>query len=110
MTETQLQREIIQFLQCLGIVVWRTHSGTSMGGKMHHAPAGTPDIIGYLPGGRMLALEVKLPGGVVSDAQANWLKHAKSQGVLCAVVRSPKDAADIVRDARFDVPLQVRPA
>ena len=96
MTEAQIQRACLDALHRLGITCWRDQAGTARGGRTHLSPPGTPDIIGYLPGGRMLAIEVKTALGSVSQEQTNWLRHAHSQGVLCGIVRSAEEAIDLV--------------
>ena len=97
MTEVQIQRAVLDALHSLGITCWRNQAGTARNGRTHLAPAGTPDIIGYLPGGRMLAIEVKAAKGKPSEEQLNWLRHAESQGVICGIARSAQDAINIAQ-------------
>lgn len=59
--------------------------------KMHGGPmqaAGIPDILGVIPGGRALALEVKRPGGEPTVLQARTLARLRETGALVAVVTS----------------------
>lgn len=57
---------------------------------------GTSDIIGILPGGRMLAIEVKSPKGVVSVSQQAFLKKVNSMGGLGFIARSVADVKEFM--------------
>ena len=63
MTETQIQKDILDFLEAHPAVlyVFRCNSGTAKakGFRVRMAPAGTPDIIGWMKSGKALAIEVK---------------------------------------------------
>jgi hypothetical protein len=91
MKESDIQRQIVQWAKSnphLVPCLFRVNSGTFQsftGYIVAGAPKGTPDLIGYLPDGRMLAVEVKGPKGVRSVEQVEWSKKAKSHGckVLC---------------------------
>lgn len=100
--ETALAKAIRDALAAIGVVVWREQSGSVRvrRGYMHLAPEGTPDIVGYLPGGRMLALEVKLPKGKERPAQTEWLARAAAAGCCVATVRSVDEAVRFVRAAQ----------
>lgn len=59
MKETYLVKQIIQYLNMKGHLVWRNNSGgtkvANSYGKMHFmrlAPAGSPDIVGLTKNGR----------------------------------------------------------
>jgi hypothetical protein len=96
--EGDIQRGILVALGDLGICAWRQNSGTARGGKIKLAPAGTPDIIGWLPvSGRMLAIEVKKPGEEPAPHQLEWLHRARASGVACTWVRSVREAVAFVR-------------
>jgi hypothetical protein len=91
MRESDIQRQIVTWARLNpGLVpcLFRVNSGTFQsftGNIVAGAPRGTPDLIGYLPNGRMLAVEVKGPKGVRNRDQVEWAKKAKSHGckVLC---------------------------
>lgn len=53
--ETKVVQAIVEALEARGAVVVVTHGS-------RYSLAGTPDLLGVLPGGRALALEVKRPG------------------------------------------------
>lgn len=91
-------------LQAIGRVVWyaRMNSGA---GKLQYGTAkasqfirfgfpGMPDVLGQLPGGRLLAIEVKRPSGKVTDDQAAFLEKAGHYGALAFVARSVDDVLE----------------
>lgn len=55
------------------------------------ATPGIPDIIGILPGGRALFIEVKTENGKLSEAQEAFLENAKALGALAFVARHLDD-------------------
>lgn len=99
-TETDLVRACLQLLGLRGLFAWRANAGGGLrrgrGGRpvpVKANPAGTPDILAVLPprggspGGRLVGVEVKLPGGRLRPAQRAWMDNASAAGVLCLVVR-----------------------
>lgn len=63
--ESKLSRQIMHAMRVRGAFVWKNHGGPTM-------MAGLPDITGcYL--GMFVAVETKMPGGVVSNTQT--LRH-----------------------------------
>lgn len=57
---------------------------------------GQPDVMGQLPDGRFLALEVKRPTGRVRPEQAEFLAKVARHGGVAAVVRSVDDVARVL--------------
>lgn len=61
MSEGAIVRGILDWLQLSGIVAWRNNTGAakSPDGKrfIRFGEPGSPDIIGCLPDGRLLAIE-----------------------------------------------------
>jgi hypothetical protein len=55
------------------------------------APAGTADIVGCMPDGQFLAIEVKRPGGKFKPYQLPWLETIRSLGGLVLVVHSVQE-------------------
>jgi hypothetical protein len=60
---------------------------------------GSPDLVGAVDG-RAVGLELKAPGGVLSDVQQRWHAAARQRGVFVATVRSPDEAVAAVQRAR----------
>lgn len=88
--ESDIQRNILSYLATRGIVAWRTNSG-KVRNNVYMAPKGTPDIIGYLPSGRLLGIEVKRPKGVLSDSQKEWIERAEKAGCAVMVAHSVEE-------------------
>lgn len=104
-TESAIQKGILDYLGMKrGVVAWRNNSGTAqvkMGTKdywMKLAPKGTPDIIGYLPDGKFLGIEVKKKGGVVSIEQQDFLDDLNERGGLGFVAYSIDDVVDTLKN------------
>jgi len=82
--EKDITLAIRDFLKVRG--VWHYKA---WGGPMS-AP-GIPDIIGCLPGGRFIGIEVKRPGGELSSHQARVLANITDAGGLAIVAWSVED-------------------
>jgi hypothetical protein len=104
MTETDIVRSILQALELRRVFAWRANSGSILIGEgrskrmIRGAPAGTPDIIGCLPGGRLFGLEVKTERGRLRPAQADWAQRACATGARWALVRSAAQALSVIDD------------
>ena len=59
--------------------------------------AGCPDVLGQLPGGRLLALEVKRPGGRVRPEQRAFLARATAGGACAGIVSSLEDLDALIK-------------
>jgi hypothetical protein len=96
--EGDLVRQCLDYLQLRKVPCWRQNSGSAMfgaGGKrrfVRFAVTGCADILGVLPpGGRILAVECKRPGGRLTPAQAAFLRCVAEAGGLAVVVRDLRD-------------------
>lgn len=101
MSETPLVRAIIDTLNESRIAtVWRNQSGALHGGRIHLAPEGTPDIVGFDRRGVFVGLEVKAPGGRTKPDrlinQAMWRDRIRIAGGITAEVRSVEEAVSAV--------------
>lgn len=101
--ETAVVRQILEAIQLLyptRIWAWRNNSGalaTAAGSFVKFGATGSADILGVIrPSGRLLALEVKVGRGRVSEAQDRWLKEAMSFGALACVVWSLDEALNFL--------------
>ena len=102
MSEMRLVRAIIDAVNVTRLAyVRRCQSGMVKvtGAFMHLAPNGTPDIIGYMRdgSGRLVAIEVKLPGEKPNPDQIAWQEHGKANRVVCGIARSVDEAFAIVK-------------
>lgn len=95
--ETDIQKQILTFLHLNKICAWRNNNGgvwdptrktfrTSFTGRK-----GVSDILGVLPMGRFLAIEVKTPKGKLSPDQAVFLEEVTSLGGLAFKAESVND-------------------
>lgn len=57
------------------------------------SPKGQPDIFGAMPGGRLIAVEVKVGSDVLSAHQKGFISALRSKGVEVYVVESLHDFA-----------------
>jgi len=104
--ERDIQKACLQLLRVHPKVAycWRANSGTfteqNADGSQRYISAnsapGCPDILGYLKGGRFLAIEVKRPGGKPSRLQEQFLDRARAAGALAAVVDDPQQLVDLL--------------
>lgn len=99
-TEHQIQSSILDWLPYYGIKALRINSGMLpmfSGNKsrlIRMAPAGTPDIIGCMKGGRMICIEVKRPGKKTTDIQRRTMEEWDKQGALVLVATSIDDVRE----------------
>lgn len=110
-TETEIVRQCLGQLRLWGYCVWRNNTGaavyTNAAGKrrlVRYGEPGVSDILGVLPGGRMLAVECKTDSGRLSDAQEAFLARVRQAGGLALVVRSVTELQALLREAGCDVP------
>lgn len=61
---------------------------------------GSSDLIGWGPGGRFVALEVKTPTGRVTPGQRQFIEAVTAAGGIGAVARSPDEAIAALRDTK----------
>lgn len=103
--ETDLQRAIVTTLEAMGVTIIRTQAGRVpvRRGWLHLAPEGWPDLTGYLPDGRFLGIEIKVPKASTkkdrAEKQAAWREKAARAGCVVGVAMSVGDAVLIVRGA-----------
>lgn len=94
--EREIQRACLDYLEVQHILCWRANTGamraTYKGRErfMRFGPKGQPDIFAVLPGsGRLVAIEVKRPGGKLSEHQAAFLDAVARAGGIGLCVASP---------------------
>ena len=58
---------------------------------------GVADILGITTDGRLLALEVKRPGGKPSVEQVRFLAHVNRLGGVAGIVRSISDVKELLK-------------
>lgn len=83
-TEADVTHQIRQVLKLCNVWHWKNWSGPMT------YPKGIADILGIY-NGRMLAIEVKKPGGKVSPHQRSFLKRVNEEGGIGFVAYSVDD-------------------
>jgi len=93
--EADIQKGICELLELMQIPFSVTDASRSFGpdGKPRRGKVrkSWPDLIGCLPGGRMLAVEVKTATGGFQPGQEEMLERLGKQGALVIVARSIDD-------------------
>ena len=92
MRESDLQRDILEHLNILGMFAWRNNTGAFAGeykGKkrfVRFGQVGAGDIFGIDKFGRFLSIEVKAGKKLPTVAQMNWIDAVnKAGGFACWV-------------------------
>jgi hypothetical protein len=100
--EGEVQKAILDYLSVRGIFHWRVNTGAMRrnGRLVRFGTAGVSDIIGVLPGGRILAIEVKAPKKYPTEAQKDFLAQVKAAGGVGFVAYGVEDVAEHLRIAR----------
>jgi len=95
--ESELQKDILQWLWYNKIYSWRNNSGaykTDGGRWIKYGRVGSADIIGVLEGGQFLAIECKSEKGKLTEHQKLFLANIKANGGVAFVARSIQDVVD----------------
>jgi len=92
-SEKEITRGIRHLLRTHGIFHYKAWQGAM-------SQKGVADIIGVLPGGQALAIEVKTKRGRLSEYQQAFLERFRQAGGVAFVARSP---GDVVRE--LDLPV-----
>lgn len=102
--ETEIVRSILDYLAFRpDIFCWRNNTGSFVlkgeGGSNRFFRAGlkgSADILGIIRGGRMIAIEVKRPGGKLSDDQSYFLERINKLGGIAFVATSIDDVETMI--------------
>jgi len=89
MTETEIQKQIIDFLKALSFIVFRMNAGKGRHNQ-YLAPKGTPDLL-VIGRGRTLWIEVKTATGTVSADQKIMHDKLAAEGQTVIIARSVED-------------------
>lgn len=106
-SEKQIQASILQWLAFVHIFAWRNMTGGAMlkGGHFRRfGIVGGSDILGAAPDGRLLAIEVKKPGGKPpTPKQLEFLSRVNASGGLGFVARSIEDVQSKLKAEGYDL-------
>jgi len=103
--ETDIVRSILDFLCFHDIFAWRNNTGAyagaylSKGGAIHRrfirfGHKGSADILGCLPDGKFLAIEVKTHIGKLSPDQKEFLARIEENNGMSFVATCIEDTSD----------------
>jgi len=95
MSETKIQKAILDALHAAGAFAFRAQAGKVKvrGGWMQLCPPGTPDILVIVPPrGMVVGLEVKTLTGELRESQLAWAAKVRALGGVVETVRSPAEA------------------
>jgi hypothetical protein len=104
-SEGQIQATIMQFLTLAGLWHIRHNSGTFKveNRYIRAGVPGIPDLQVFLPGGRVMWVEVKSASGHMSQAQRAFRGQAMEHGHVHVVARSVDDVYAALAQAGHDV-------
>jgi hypothetical protein len=109
--EGRIKADILRYLERRGFFAWNNPSGAvriAPDRWVHFGRKGSADILGCLPNGRFLAIEVKAPHGRLSQEQKEFLENIRGFGGLAIVARSSRELDEALREAGYamkDMPL-----
>jgi len=100
----------LKYLQARGIFHWRNNTGAVQirpGQFMRFGKVGSSDILGILPGGRLLCVECKASRGRLSPEQKKFIDNVRELGAFTAVVRDWWELDEKLREEGYtrDMPL-----
>lgn len=98
--EGRILADCLRYLQIRGIYHWRNSTGAvriAPGRFMRFGKVGSSDILGCLPDGRLLCVEVKAPDGRLSVEQKQFLADVRNLGALALVVRGWRELDEALR-------------
>lgn len=89
MSEIDIQKSIMKYLCIRQIYCWRNNTGRR--GTVQYGKKGSADIIGLLPSGKFLAIEVKTATGKQSEVQAEFQNGIEGNNGVYILARSTDD-------------------
>lgn len=93
--ESDLKAQILSYLCFRKIFAWpQRNVGVWNVRTGHYIPSqikGIPDVLGILPGGRFLGIEVKRPGNYPTPHQAAFLMRIREAGGIAFIAHSVLD-------------------
>lgn len=105
--ESAIVRAVLAYLRVAGVFAWRVNVGMlrdRTNRPVVFGAPGCPDIIGVLPDGTFLGLEVKTPTGRLRPTQAAFLARLRKNQAAVVVVRSVDDVRAFLRSLGYRAP------
>jgi len=98
--ESKVKNECLRYLEKRGFFVWNNPTGTvriAPDRWVHFGRKGSSDIIGVMPDGRFLAVEVKAMRGRLSSEQSAFLEKVRGLGGVAVLARSFSELDNALR-------------
>jgi hypothetical protein len=98
--EGRVKAAILRYLGRRGFFAWNNPSGAVRIAPerwLHFGKKGSADILGCLPGGRFLAVEVKAQDGRLTPEQSAFLETIRGLGGVAVVVKSRRELDEALR-------------
>jgi len=89
--EARIKSAVLRYLEQRGFFVWNNPTGCvriASDRWISFGKKGSSDILGCLPDGRFLAVEIKTPKGRVTPEQTAFLKKVRGLGGVAIIVNS----------------------
>ena len=89
--EGRIKTACLRYLERRGFYAWNNPTGAVQirpGKFLRFGKVGSSDILGVLPDGKFLAIEVKASNGRLSPEQSAFLEKIRGKGGLALLVRS----------------------
>jgi hypothetical protein len=102
--ESYVLNGCLQYLEVRGIYHWRNNTGAvqiAPGRFMRFGKVGSSDILGILPGGRLLAVECKAKTGRLTPEQQDFLETVLGLGGLAVVVKDWQELDAALRNEGY---------
>ncbi|GMO63333.1 MAG: hypothetical protein Ta2A_10360 [Treponemataceae bacterium] len=102
--EHEVKASIVRYLKKQGFYVLNLATGcvkTERGAYIHFGEKGAADLIGCMPDGRFVAIEVKAPKGRLSPEQKQWLARIEARHGLVVVARCVEDVIVALKAAGY---------
>ena len=102
--EGRIKNACLRYLEKRGFTAWNNPSGAvriAPDRWLHFGKKGSADILGCLPGGRFLAVEVKAPGGKLTSEQHSFLDMVRGLGGFAVMVRSWRERDTALRSEGY---------
>lgn len=100
--EARLKRDIIEYLQFLGIFCWNNRNvgvyNSKYGKYIPSTVKGVSDIIGILPDGKFLAIEVKVKPNKLTEYQKWFLEQIEKNNGIAVVAYDLTDVINVIKD------------
>jgi len=98
--ESDIQRSILKYLRLKSIFCWKNNTVGIAKPNGHYIPAqmtGIADILGIMPDGRFLAIEVKRPGNKPTPNQVQFIQNIINNKGLAFLAYSLDDVKQIIK-------------